>query len=224
LEAFENYRHPNFPQNSVIVSSAALKMATKPNIGQFRITDRMGLLNFLNQAINGVLPVNCLVIDAVGEDYCHSGNADHQARAMVVIKDPALRKFTSAMVGKHTHNPADYTLRRYHGRMEAFLRREHAIPVECISLNLKMCHRLGDKVWYRALPSFHYCDTWGEGPLIMEDDLEGTAETYEKAVSSLAYLASGGMNHLPPKDVAKYAKRTASRTHSFWRKYCLVAD
>ena len=70
-----------------------------------------------------------LLADAVA---AHDFSVDDQpGQALITLPDEAC-EYVSAGVGPRSDNPGDYTLRFYRGRVNAYLRREFAVPVESV--------------------------------------------------------------------------------------------
>lgn len=60
---------------------------------------------------------------------------DQRVAGQAVVELPPKAFLTvSAGVGKRTHDPSDYVVRRYRGKVRLFLRRELAEPVESLSV------------------------------------------------------------------------------------------
>lgn len=74
---------------------------------------------------------NAVIVDAVAS---HDPAKDRQSGQHFVVLPESAFSLVSAGVGPRSENPEDYVLRAHRGRVNAYLAREHAAPVESLAI------------------------------------------------------------------------------------------
>lgn len=158
--------------------------------------------------------------DAIGS--CDFAAQRVPGQAFLTLPEAA-HKTVSAGVGKRTLNPADFVCREYRGKVGAFLKREHAAPVEGLAA-----------VVYTA-------EAYLSDPDVAGDESE-VARVRESAATHVlvAPLAFAGPKAPYPawtlihnlaggnKEALEWSadeiREKASETESYWSEWCVVAD